>query len=1304
MRKTIITAGIVLLLAGTLTAAETEPGITLISSSRQECVFSFIPENIKIDTLLSGGREWQRLILPGASFQAEAGQPLLPFRQVLVALPQGARPEVSVEAEGPREWQHINLAPAPRLSNDEFGGEVYEEGPAYGSSDPVPASLYRVEDPASFGGMRVVRINLYPARYLPLQRKLTVYNRLLVRVRFSGGEAGQATAVSPGRILSRVESRLLVNPGLAAAAVEERTPSANISKRVLTGGERFSFPVSQEGLYCLTGADLEAEDINLSAIDPATLKICNNGGRELPRDLNAPRPDSLIEIPILLQDGGDGSFDRDDCLYFYGRGCEDLEWDGAQGRYTHYINRYTRKNIYWLIFNDGRNGQRVQTGPQADPAGIQALQSFRETVFIERDLIDPLGAGMLWYDTQFRLNTPTETFSLNLPDPQPQDTVRFYLSCAGGTSGTHRFTLSLNGLSLGDLVYGGITQSTGRLDWPGNLQDGSNTLRLVYSYGGFSQEPYAYSDWLEVSYRRGLQAEDGLLRFFSPAKAGTHAYRLAGFSSEPLVLDVTDPAAAERLTPQSDGASWVFARQEAGGEPRRYLAADRNQALAVTGLVQRENAGLRSSQPGWDVIILTHVDFLDQAQRLSVHRQSQDSLTAEVVDVQDVYDEFAGGMFDPVAIRDFLRYAAGNWTKPPGYLVLFGDGDYDYRDLVTEPGGNWIPPFEYDGTSSSGSRASDDWYTYISGNDYLMDLSVGRLTVRSSAQAKTVVDKIISYETDPQPGFWKGLYTFVGDDEKAGGGTGNEVNHIIASEYIAEKVIPSRFAIDKIYLTEYATEITGDGLRKPQAREDLINHINEGTIFVNYIGHGNQKLWAHEWIFYRDRDLEELTNLSTLPVFYAATCLFGWYDRLGEESFAEELLTSEEGGCVAIIASDRLCSAIYNEALNTSFHEELVDAAGPSQRLGDALRLAKAVSGSRSNNETYQLLGDPCLRLTIPAGAATFTDVSPDTFQALGLVQAAGSTESGFSGEMRLLASDARKKKSYTTAYGTEIHYILNGNTLYRGEAEVDNGVFSFSFVVPKDISYGGEDAGLRCYYWNGQTDGSGYLGDIPVGGTSGLVDSKGPEIEMGFSGRDLFVSGDLVQLPAVLDVQLEDDKTGINLAGEIGHTITLQLDGGDEENITDYFSYDKGSYLKGSLHYALPDLSEAEHSIRLKAWDNANNSSAAVLDFRVVPAGELRLERVLNYPNPVTDNTHFTFYLSVDAEVTIKIFSVSGALIRTIEAMGEAGFNMIPWDGRDELGDQIANGVYLYKVTARASSGEKTLRSEVIERLMMMR
>lgn len=384
-------------------------------------------------------------------------------------------------------------------------------------------------------------------------------------------------------------------------------------------------------------------------------------------------------------------------------------------------------------------------------------------------------------------------------------------------------------------------------------------------------------------------------------------------------------------------------------------------------------------------------------------------------------------------------------------------------------------------------------------------------------------------------------------------------------------------------------------------------------------------------------------------------------------------------------------------------------------RIGDALLVSK-ISGN-SDNALYQVFGDPTMRLGFPRYQAVVTSVEPDTFKALSVVRVKGEVQQNdeidtdFSGTISLDTYDAIKNKLYrlitqrNTQFDTStVTYQNPGNLIFRGEAKINNGQFDVPFIVPKDISYNTLTGRINGYFWNSSMDGSTNKSDIPIGGSVTSTDQEGPAIRIYFDGREDFITGDMVPENPVFIGEIEDPESGVNITGEIGHKIVLTLNDSSGIDITEQFQYDEGSYQKGKVRAALDNLSPGDYQATLKVWDNANNSSSQAVQFQVVPDEALHFDRVMNWPNPFSKETYFTFVLNQQAEITVKIFTISGRLIQKLDGLyAEPGFNKIKWNGRDWAGDLLANGVYLYKIEAKTHNGEKTVKSNIIERLMVL-
>ncbi|MDZ7344641.1 MAG: type IX secretion system sortase PorU, partial [candidate division KSB1 bacterium] len=1016
-------------------------------------------------------------------------------------------------------------------------------------------------------------------------------------------------------------------------------------------GPLYKFALREEGIYRIDGQTLASNGIALAEIQPSNLRLFNNGGRELPRDIRRPRPQGLVENAIYVSDGGDGRFDANDFILFYGRGVEGFAFDSTSGVASHYINHYGFDNYYWLNVGGRIAGKRMAQRVTPSPLGLAPVTSFRDYLFVEEERTPLFESDQTWYGWLFTNQAnDTRTYKVRLTDPVAEGTLSmrfaFYAPFVGGFA-SHFMAVNF---AKQDLVEWQIPGSSRpqfyNVNKLGGLVGGDNDLVLTYRGSGNAAQMYI--DYFEMSYDRQLRMGDMLI-FNGQVGAGPFAYRLSHAEASQLWLfEVSDFSNVNRLSSQNwqvNGTQVTFADAGSIGRiPRRYIAATPTAFKAVDKLTRDEVSNWRSPEHAADMIIITHEDFLsinpvsrqDQGPlarfvSLRENHRVDDRLDVEVAKIQDVFDEFSCGMYDPVAIRDFLKYAYDHWRRPPLFVLLVGDGDYDPKNIEVKGGKNWIPTYHTDELDDIISRVTDSWYTYVAGNDAVMDMAIGRIPARSLADVEVYVDKIIKYETVPAFGPWRNTAVMVADDELGPGAapSSSETVHIRDTEILINTRTPPYLDVKKLYLTEYAAVQSASisGIRKPSATETLLRLINNGSLLVNYVGHGNSEVWSHERVLNLATDFQRIQNGERQALWVAATCTFGKFDKNEGQSFSEELIFAPRRGAIAVVATARDVFANQNAALNQQYYRFLFENNQQiSARIGMALVLARMQTGITVNDEKFHVLGDPSLRIGIPRYSARIQSVKPDTIKALAVMTVSGNVQRDgvdwldFNGTVRLEALDSRRHVSYQSPGGFTMNYTIPGNALFRGEAPVQNGRFNVQFFVPKDITYGGQTGRINLYFWNSNSDGNGYRDNLPVGGTIGnFVDRTGPEIEINFLGVENFRAGGVVGKNPVLRAIIADTLSGVNITGEIGHKITLTLDGREDDkiDITDLFNYVSGSYTRGTVVYPLGDLPEGRHTAEINAWDNLNNSNTAGVEFVVRSQDQLSLHQVLNYPNP---------------------------------------------------------------------------------------
>jgi len=1322
----------------------------LLQSSDRQATLTYRVEQWKLDTLKINGAIATRPGFANAIPLNAPGVPELPTRVLVFGIPPGARAEVSVIPGVVEEISEINVAPVPvKEPADDLtrlrympDTQIYERDAYY------PGDLFRVDPPAQFRQQNIVRVQVIPVQFNPVSKKLRVYRDLQVVVRFVGGASATAqtfSAIPPSA--SREEElyqEVLVNYEQAKSFRLSSTRNLNRTAGTQIDGPLYKFALRQEGIYKIDGRTLQSAGINLADVVPNRIHLYNNGGRELPRDIRRARATGLVENAILVFDGGDGRFDADDYFLFYGRGVDGFAFDSTSGAARHYLHRFGFDNYYWLNFS-GNNGVRMVERAPRPVANLAPATNFKDYLFVEEELHSIYESDQNWFGWLFTNADANRTrkyrFKLVNPVAEGTATTTFALFApfTGGFN-IHNLKVEYDQQELTTFqIPGNSRPGFYNLPKRGGLANGDNEIALTYQGSGDAAQMYI--DYFEVEYDRQLRVSDNALLFNGRVGTGPFAYALSNVDPNALWLfEISDFSKAVRLSSQNwqiNGTQLTFA--DIGGAakaPRRYIAVTPAAFKSVEAktIARDEVSNWRSPNHAADMIMITHEEFLGVsagqnespvARLANLRRQpvvASDSLRVEVVKIQDVFDEFSGGLYDPVAVRDFLKYAYDNWPRRPLFVLLFGDGDYDPKNLINKTDKNWIPTYHTNELDDILCRVTDSWFTYVAGDDEVMDLAIGRIPARSLADAQTYVDKLLDYEKKPTFGPWRNTTVMVADDELGQGAIPSSIEtvHILDTETLVSIYTPKYFDIKKLYLTEYSAVQSASisGVRKPTATEALLRFINNGALIVNYAGHGNSEVWAHERVLNLPTDLSRFQNGGKQALWIAATCTFGKYDIPEKQSFSEQLLLLPANGAIAVLATARDVYASQNAALNQQYYRYFFENSNHiSARIGMAMVLARLQTGATLNDEKFHVLGDPSLRIAIPRYNAHITSVKPDTIKALTVMTVSGSVKRDngtdwldFNGTVRLETLDAQREVAYQSSGQFSLNYNLPGNSLFRGEAPVKNGNFSVQLFVPKDITYGGTSGRIGLYFWDkdNKFDGNGYRENLRVGGTAGnLIDRNGPKIDLGFLDVDGFSSGDVVGNNPVLRATISDSISGVNITGEIGHKITLALDGrtDDKIDITDLFNYASGSYTRGAALYPLGALAEGRHTAEIKAWDNLNNSSAATVEFVVRAKNQLSLTGVMNYPNPFRNRTSFTFELNFDdTDVRIKIFTLSGRLIRTVEVRGNSGFNQVEWDGRDEDGDILANGVYLYKIAATQKSGGEVLQAEEISKLVVQR
>lgn len=1126
-----------------------------------------------------------------------------------------------------------------------------------------------------------------------------------------------------------------------------------LSNSVLQSGSGswYKINVKKDGIYKIDKAFLESCGISTAGLDPNSINIFGNGDGRLPELNSVPRTDDLAKNAIIVVGDADGTFDENDYILFYGWGPSRWSANGL-AEMDQLKNIYSDNSFYFININPSESPLRLTTLTDDSNPSTHTVTDYSYCDVYENDLVNLVKGGQRWYGELFDTEL-VRTFNFSVPNIVSTSPAFFQTAIAtnsSSSSGTNQ-QYSVNGTVLSTSILpnvsGDYVQSTKSMTWNTPASSMSFTISITRN----SPNTMVYLDRILLNARRSLvfYGQQFNFRDLSSVGPGNIAqFQLSSFPSEGFVWDITDRHVPKIITGTLTGSLFEF--RQPTDTLKEFVASNGLNFLTPekVGIIEYQNL---HALPQADYLIVTHKNFLAEANRLAdLHRAT--GLTVHVVTSEQIYNEFSSGMLDPTAIRMFAKmfYDRGQSdpTTLPKYLLLFGDGTYDPKNRISG-NNNLIPTYQFlNGENHVAALVSDDYFGMLDNNEAigatdLVDIGVGRLLISDNTMAKQQVDKIQHYMQNGsslyseansncivnEDGFsstfgdWRLNYVQVADDEEGG----YFINTDTEPQYDLVTANHPEMNCDKLYCDAFTQVSTAGGERYPDVFDAITNRIEKGTLLINYVGHGGEVGLAEERIVTVPQ-IQSWGNIDRLNLFVSSTCEFTKFDDPSRVSAGEWVSLNPYGGAIALMTTTRSVFFGVNSDVGYNFYENVFERDVNNEPLafGEIMRLTKNQSLSSDNKRSFTLIGDPALKIALPrlkVVTDSINGLSPaieiDTIRALSKVTFKGHLEdfngnvlNGFDG---ILSPSIFDKVKVQNTLGQNdgspiIPFDIQRNIIYKGKATISNGYFEFTFIVPKDINYAYGPGKISYYGNNSSTDAAGEDKRLVIGGIDpvGVNDETGPEIDL-FLNDETFVNGGITDETPILIAKIFDEN-GINTVGNgIGHDLTAIIDENTAEPIVlnDYYTADLDSYQSGSVRYTIPTLEIGKHTLTLKVWDVNNNSSQTTVEFIVQEKEEVALAHVLNYPNPFTTHTEFYFehnQVCSELDAQVQIFTVSGKLVKTINQMVHTeGFRSagIPWDGKDDFGDQLAKGVYVYSVKVRTPEGTV---AEKLEKLVLLK
>lgn len=1109
-----------------------------------------------------------------------------------------------------------------------------------------------------------------------------------------------------------------------------------------TSGKWYRIAVNKDGIYKIDKAFLESCGFNTTNLNPAHIHIFGNGEGVIPEANSSPITDDLAQNAIAVIGEADGSFDANDYLLFYGWGPHRWNLTGGN-QFNQTRHPYSDQSYYFIYVGSDVAPLRIQAAAISDLPADTLITSYHYRDVYENDLENLVKGGQRWYGEEFDVNL-SQNFNFTIPNVSSQP-INFQVTFASNSRTTgNQISLKKGTQTLGTVVmpHSGSYYQRGTLTCTD--QAPTSNLNLTIEVNRLSPSVVTYLDRILINAERNLVLTGSQVNFRVSNWSSSSAlasYQMSNLNANAFVWDLTDRHIPVRLPITLQGSQGSI--KVAAGYKEFVLAS------GVSYFIP-EKVGSVAAQdlhqlPAADYLIVAHPDFIAQATRLAdLHRAN--GLTVHVVQPQDIYNEFSSGMQDPGAIRRFVKmfYDRAMQSNPgtkPKYLLLFGDGTFDPKNRLPN-NNNFIVTYQMQSSENMiDAMVVDDFFGMLDDAEAMsaadmMDVGVGRIIVSSSLQAKQIVDKIEHYmkngsnfypvtssccmgtQSENTFGDWRNQYLVMTDNREGG----YFINTDAEPQYQISKQFNPEINYNKLYMDAFPKVVTAGGERFPAMVSAIDANIQRGVLVANYIGHGGEVGLAEERVVSIDQ-INAWSNIQALHLFVSATCEFTRFDDPERVSAGEWAFLNPTGGAIAMLTTTRSVYFGVNSNIGIKLAERVFNRYpnGEAYEFGELARRTKnAASVSSSNKRSFTLIGDPALRLALPRYRIVTDSINGldpqqqiDTLKALSKVRVKGHLED-FSGNILtnwngvLTPTVFDKRKTQSTLGQDEaspvISYEQQTNRIYRGQSSISNGYFDFEFVVPKDIALNIDFGKISYYAHNGQIDAQGYDTTFYVGGIdpNGVADEVGPSIQL-FMNQEGFVNGSVTDENPVLLAKLADDN-GINTVGNgIGHDIVAVLDAQTAQPfvLNDFYTANLDSYQAGEVRYQFQNLSPGPHTLSLKVWDVNNNSSTAQIDFVVQTKEEPVLQHVLNYPNPFTTRTEFMFEHNQSCsslDVQVQIFTVSGRLVKTIaQEVPTSGFrvNGIFWDGRDDFGDELARGTYLYRLRVQTPDGAYAEQTE---------
>lgn len=1119
--------------------------------------------------------------------------------------------------------------------------------------------------------------------------------------------------------MKRILYTLLLVFGLLTSAWADGSRYASGS--VLNSGKWVKIQVAEDGIYKLTAADLKK--MGFTSLDKVA--VYGYGGWPLDEDFSKTYIDDVPEVAVWR---------NADYLLFYGKGPRKWEYSSSDGAFIHTNNPYSNYGYYFVTEKETA-GRTMEKAVSADGATLQ-VTTFDDYVLHEEDLVSVNSSGRELYGESFT-STLSRDFTISIPGIT-NDEGKATLSFISRGNGT--ITMNIDGNSL---ISGSVSVPSDEYEVARELyrerawtaDKGENVkVNIGYSTTGHKN---VHLNYFRLQMKRQLKVYDSYTFFRSlSARGNASRFVIQGADANTLVFDVTDGVNPQQMETSLNGTELSFSIP-ASASLREFVAVKPSQIKApvTVGEVANQNLHALAQQ---DMIIIAQPNFTTQAERLAEAHRTKDNLTVQVVAPEAIYNEFSSGTPDATAYRRFMKMFYDRQTSEadaPKYLLLFGDGSFDNRKLTSAwksvDMSNMLLTYQTEESLNKFSYVIDDYFGFLDDADNNKDIAykkvnigIGRFPIRTVDQATKAVDKVINYMENKDTGIWKNNLCFMADDGSNSDGFSQD--HMVQADTLTDYLAADHpeFLVNKLYFDAYKKDVTGGQNGYPDIRSNLQKLLKDGLLLVNYTGHGGTTALSDEKVLTQT----DITQFSypRLPVWITATCDFTRFDDLNT-SAGEDLFLNAKSGGIALFTTVRVAYIPHNAYINSCLIRNMFEKENGYRRtLGDIIKETKCDLVNVSNTNRYKLgfclIGDPAMKLNYPEYRMQVTSVNGKSadgeaipLKALEKITVEGQVlnDSGvlatdFTGTVNPTVKDSKVTVTCLNNNNTEdkaFSFTDYPNTIFIGNDSVRNGKFSFTFTVPKDISYSNLQGKMNLYAVDTENgnEAQGNFDNFIVGGTSdnAETDTIGPEIRALYLNDTTFVDGGQVNTTPYFVAELWD-KSGVNITGSsVGHDMMLVIDESTvlSYNLNSYYELLPGEEGAGIVKFPIPALEPGIHTAEFWVWDILNNSTVRTFTFEVVAGLKPFLFDVIATPGIAREQV--TFHLMHNRpesrmKVGIMVYDLAGRQLWKHEESGTSGLfenYTVSWD-LTRGGARMRPGVYIYRAAISTDNSKEATKA----------